>query len=31
VAMVQIGDERQQDFLRFAESELLPALREVAP
>jgi G6PDH family F420-dependent oxidoreductase len=31
VAMVQIGDERQRDFLRFAESELLPALREVAP
>ncbi|MDQ4006723.1 MAG: TIGR03557 family F420-dependent LLM class oxidoreductase [Actinomycetota bacterium] len=30
VAMVQIGDERQQDFLRFAESDLLPALREAA-
>ncbi len=27
VALVQIGDERQEDFLRFAESELLPALR----
>ena len=31
VAMVQVGDERQRDFLRFAESELLPALREAAP
>jgi G6PDH family F420-dependent oxidoreductase len=30
VAMVQIGDERQHDFLGFAESELLPALREAA-
>jgi len=30
VAMVQIGDERQHDFLRFAESELLPALREAS-
>jgi G6PDH family F420-dependent oxidoreductase len=27
VAVVQIGDERQQDFLRFAEQDLLPALR----
>lgn len=27
VAVVQIGDEGQEDFLRFAESELLPALR----
>jgi G6PDH family F420-dependent oxidoreductase len=27
VALVQIGDERQQDFLGFAEKELLPALR----
>jgi G6PDH family F420-dependent oxidoreductase len=27
VAVVQIGDERQQDFLGFAEKELLPALR----
>lgn len=30
VAMIQIGDERQHDFLRFAESELLPALREAS-
>jgi len=28
VALVQVGDESQEDFLRFAESELLPALRE---
>ncbi len=27
VAVVQIGDERQEDFLSFAEKELLPALR----
>ena len=27
VAVVQIGDERQEDFLEFAEQELLPALR----
>jgi G6PDH family F420-dependent oxidoreductase len=27
VALVQVGDENQEDFLRFAESELLPALR----
>ncbi len=27
VAVVQIGDEGQQDFLRFAGEELLPALR----
>jgi G6PDH family F420-dependent oxidoreductase len=27
VALVQIGDERQQDFLDLAEKELLPALR----
>jgi G6PDH family F420-dependent oxidoreductase len=31
VALVQIGDERQRDFLRFAESDLLPALRAAAP
>jgi G6PDH family F420-dependent oxidoreductase len=31
VALVQIGDERQRDFLPFAERELLPALREAAP
>jgi G6PDH family F420-dependent oxidoreductase len=30
VAMVQIGDERQHDVLRFAESDLLPALREAS-
>ena len=28
VAIVQVGDEGQQDFLEFAESTLLPALRE---
>lgn len=28
VALVQIGDESQSDFRRFAESELLPALRK---
>jgi G6PDH family F420-dependent oxidoreductase len=28
VAVVQVGDESQQDFLRFAETELLPALRK---
>lgn len=27
VAVVQIGDERQSEFLEFAEKELLPALR----
>ncbi|HYO38524.1 MAG TPA: LLM class F420-dependent oxidoreductase [Nocardioidaceae bacterium] len=27
VALVQVGDESQQDFLAFAERELLPALR----
>lgn len=27
VALVQVGDESQLDFLRFAETELLPALR----
>lgn len=27
VALVQIGDERQEEFLRTAEAELLPALR----
>jgi len=30
VALVQIGDERQPEFLRFAETELLPALREAS-
>ena len=28
VALVQIGDESQNEFLAFAERELLPALRE---
>jgi G6PDH family F420-dependent oxidoreductase len=28
VAIVQVGDQGQQDFLDFAESSLLPALRE---
>ncbi len=28
VALVQVGDERQRDFLSFAEAELVPALRE---
>jgi hypothetical protein len=28
VALVQVGDERQNDFLDFAEHELVPALRE---
>jgi G6PDH family F420-dependent oxidoreductase len=28
VAVVQVGDESQEEFLRFAESELLPALRQ---
>jgi G6PDH family F420-dependent oxidoreductase len=28
VALVQIGDESQQEFLDFAEKELLPALRD---
>jgi G6PDH family F420-dependent oxidoreductase len=27
IAVVQVGDERQQEFLAFAEQELLPALR----
>ena len=27
VALVQIGDAGQEDFLRVAEQELLPALR----
>ncbi|HZJ03989.1 MAG TPA: TIGR03557 family F420-dependent LLM class oxidoreductase [Nocardioidaceae bacterium] len=31
VALVQIGDQGQDDFLKFAESELLPALREASP
>jgi G6PDH family F420-dependent oxidoreductase len=31
VALVQIGDDGQQDFLDYAEKELLPALREAAP
>lgn len=31
VALVQVGGDTQQEFLRFAESELLPALREGLP
>ena len=27
VALVQVGAERQADFLRWAETDLLPALR----
>ena len=27
VALVQVGDEGQQEFLRAAESQILPALR----
>ncbi len=27
VALVQVGDERQEEFLEFAQSDLLPALR----
>jgi G6PDH family F420-dependent oxidoreductase len=30
VALVQVGDDTQRDFLRFAEAELLPALRAAA-
>jgi hypothetical protein len=30
VALVQIGDETQEEFLKVAQAELLPALREVA-
>ncbi|MGI8577417.1 MAG: TIGR03557 family F420-dependent LLM class oxidoreductase [Nocardioidaceae bacterium] len=30
IALVQVGDERKREFLDFAESELLPALREAA-
>jgi hypothetical protein len=29
VALVQIGDESQADFMGFAKSELLPALRNI--
>jgi hypothetical protein len=29
VAVVQIGAERQADFLRWAEADLLPALRSL--
>ncbi|WP_407289153.1 LLM class flavin-dependent oxidoreductase [Streptomyces sp. BP-8] len=29
VALVQIGGDRQEPFLRWAEAELLPALREL--
>ena len=30
VALVQIGGDHQEEFLPFAEKELLPALREAA-
>ena len=29
IALVQIGGEAQSDFIRWAEHELLPALREL--
>ncbi len=29
LAFVQIGDDRQEDFVHWAEKELLPALREI--
>ena len=29
LAFVQIGDDRQEEFVRWAEKELLPALREI--
>ena len=28
VALVQVGGDKQPEFLRFAEADLLPALRE---
>ena len=31
IAVAQIGDEQQSEFLQYAEDELLPALREAAP
>jgi len=31
MALVQVGGDQQEAFLRFAESELLPAVREAAP
>jgi G6PDH family F420-dependent oxidoreductase len=31
IALIQIGDDSQPEFLRFAEAELLPALRKSAP
>jgi G6PDH family F420-dependent oxidoreductase len=31
IALVQVGGDSQTEFLRFAETELLPALREAAP
>lgn len=30
VTVVQVGDEGQREFMRFAESEMLPALREAS-
>jgi hypothetical protein len=31
VALVQIGSDNQSDFLSYARTELLPALREASP
>lgn len=31
VALVQIGGDRQEPFIRWAEQELLPALRSLLP
>jgi len=31
IALVQVGAESQEEFLKFAEAELLPALRSAAP
>jgi G6PDH family F420-dependent oxidoreductase len=31
IALIQVGADSQSEFLRFAESELLPALRDAAP
>jgi G6PDH family F420-dependent oxidoreductase len=30
IALIQIGDEEQRDFIHYAEEELLPALREAS-
>ncbi|KQX61942.1 LLM class F420-dependent oxidoreductase [Angustibacter sp. Root456] len=31
IALIQVGADSQEEFCRFAEAELLPALREAAP